>query len=112
MKRLPLVVMMCLSAESATLPAPLAARPLGAQARATIGIRASVLPRFMVQADPRDATRPLAIVSNAPGLRVRLVAGQRDVVAMNVPGRATARNTGRPASVDRAEPKLFLIVPD
>lgn len=86
----------CALALGATAPG---AQTLGTRARATISIRASVMPRFEVQGRSGDRSdSPILLRSNAPSLRVQVVGVPR----------------GDPPATDRKAnaATMLLIVPD
>lgn len=87
------------------LAPPLPAQSMGPGFRATVAIRASVMPRFSLREGPQPASAAdqLVVASNAPSLRIRLVADAGPA------GLEAARSGSAPAA---GRPRLLLIVPD
>jgi hypothetical protein len=83
---------------------------MSGQSRATISIRASVMPRFRLDEPPQQSARldSFGLLSNAPSLRVHLVDAPQQL-----PRPDADDHPGGGAEASSAEiPRLVLIVPD
>lgn len=80
---------------------------LGAQSRASIHISVTVMPRFQLNASPREPS----LSSNAPALRYSLVSLPLDGSSAS-PARANSAGKGATLDVRSGQGLLVLVVPD